>query len=149
MDQLAYLHAAFKNAHFSHFHRDTYSSHIWAWFSNLLPRFHPIHDVIKWKHFPRYSPFVRGISRSTVNSPQKGQWRGALTFSLICALIKGWVNKCEAGDSRRHRAHCDVIVICWQNGIINTKFVDYLSLNENAFARCQSPVGYPARQQYQ
>ena len=25
-------------------------------------------DVIKWKHFPRYWPFVRGIHRSTVNS---------------------------------------------------------------------------------
>ena len=26
-------------------------------------------DVIKWKHFPRYWPFVRGIPRSPVNSP--------------------------------------------------------------------------------
>ena len=42
-------------------------------------------DVIKWKHFPRYWPFVRGIHRSPVNSPDKGQWRGALMFSLICA----------------------------------------------------------------
>ena len=35
-------------------------------------------DVIKWKHFPRYWPFVRGIHRSPVNSSHKGQWRGAL-----------------------------------------------------------------------
>ena len=28
-------------------------------------------DVIKWKHFPRYWPFVRRIHRSTVNSPHK------------------------------------------------------------------------------
>ena len=35
-------------------------------------------DVIKWKHFPFYWPFVRGIHRSPVNSLQKGQWRGAL-----------------------------------------------------------------------
>ena len=35
------------------------------------------YDVIKWKHFPRYWPFVRGIQRSPVNSPHKGQWRGA------------------------------------------------------------------------
>ena len=47
-------------------------------------------DVIKWKHFPRYWPFVRGIHRWPVNSPHKGQWRGALTFSLICALSKQW-----------------------------------------------------------
>ena len=26
-------------------------------------------DVIKWKHFPRYLPFVRGVHRSLVNSP--------------------------------------------------------------------------------
>ena len=30
-------------------------------------------DVIKWKNFPRYWPFVRGIHRSPVNSPHKGQ----------------------------------------------------------------------------
>ena len=30
-------------------------------------------DVIKWKHFPRYWSFVRGIHRSPVNSPHKGQ----------------------------------------------------------------------------
>ena len=39
-------------------------------------------DVIKWKYFPRYWPFVRGIHRSPVNSPHKGQWRGALMFFL-------------------------------------------------------------------
>ena len=64
-------------------------------------------DVMKWKHFPRYWPFVRGIHRSAVNSPHKGQWRGALVFSLICV----WVNNREAGDLRRYRAHHDVIVL--------------------------------------
>ena len=39
-------------------------------------------DVIKWKHFQRYWPFVRGIHRSPVNSPHKGQWHGALMFFL-------------------------------------------------------------------
>ena len=34
-------------------------------------------DVIKWKNFPRYWPFVRGIHRSPVNSQNKGQWRGS------------------------------------------------------------------------
>ena len=43
-------------------------------------------DVIKWKHFPRYWPFVRGIHRSPVNSLRKGMWRRDLVFSLICAL---------------------------------------------------------------
>ena len=68
-------------------------------------------DVITWKHFPRYWPFVRGIHRSPVNSPHKGQWRGALMFSLNCVWINSWVNNREAGDLRRYRAHYDVIVI--------------------------------------
>ena len=37
-------------------------------------------DVINWKHFPRYWPFERGIHRSPVNSPHKGQWRGVWCF---------------------------------------------------------------------
>ena len=53
-----------------------------------------------------------------VNSPHKGQWRGALVFTLICARINGWVNNREAGDLRRHRAHYDVIIMIiseWQS----------------------------------
>ena len=73
-------------------------------------------DVIKWKHFPRYWPFVRGIYRSPVNSPHKGQWRGALMFTFICARINGWVNNREAGDLIRYRTHYDVIVMVhWTN----------------------------------
>ena len=45
-------------------------------------------DVIKWKHFPRYWTFERGIHLPPVHSPHKGQWRGALMFSLISALNK-------------------------------------------------------------
>ena len=86
-------------------------------------------DVIKWKHFPCYWPFVRGIHRSPVNSPYKGQWRGALMFSLICPRINGWVNNCEAGDLRRIRPHYDVIVMVtcihrstWYGIAIKSKF---------------------------
>ena len=50
-------------------------------------------DVIKWKHFSRYWPFVWGIHRLLVNSPHKGQWRGALMFSLICTWTNSWVKK--------------------------------------------------------
>ena len=70
-------------------------------------------DVIKWKHFQRYLPFVRGIHRSPVNSPHKGQWHGALMFSLICAWIDGRVNNREAGDLRRHHTHYDVSVMLY------------------------------------
>ena len=68
------------------------------------------YDVIKLNHFPRYWPFVRGIHRSPVNSLHKGQWPGALMFSLICAWI-GWVNNGEADNLRRHRAHYDFTVM--------------------------------------
>ena len=91
----------------------------------LQPWLYPwVHDdVIKWKHFPHYLPFVRGIHRLPVNSPHKGQWRGTLMFSLICARINCWVNNREAGDLRRHRTHYDVIVmfhwfimVMWRHG---------------------------------
>ena len=70
-------------------------------------------DVIQWKHFPHYCPFVRGIHWSPVNSPHKGQLRGPLMFSLICVWRNGCVNNGEAGDKRRHRAHYDVTVMGW------------------------------------
>ena len=99
-------------------------------------------DVIKWKHSPRNWPFVRRIHRSPVNSPHKGQWRGALMFPLICVWINDWVNNSEAGDLRRYQAHYDVTVmsprnVCWTEScnypvsflfcdVKNTKFNQYL-----------------------
>ena len=77
--------------------------------TGIKPNLHD--DVIKWKHFSRYWPFVRGIHRSPVNFPHKGPWRGALMFTLICVRINGWVNNREAGDLRRHHSHYDVIVM--------------------------------------
>ena len=76
---------------------------------NDMQRFHD--DVIKWKNFPRYWPFVRGIHRSPVNYPHIGQWRGALMFSLIWSWMNDWVNNREAGGVRRHSAHYDVTVM--------------------------------------
>ena len=74
-------------------------------------------DVIEWKHFPRYWPFVQGIHWSPVNSPHKGQWRGALIFSLICVWINGWINNHEAVNLRRYHAHYDISVMCPWNFI--------------------------------
>ena len=45
-------------------------------------------DVIKRSHFPRTWSYVTGIHRWPVDSRQKGQWRGSLMFSLICAWNK-------------------------------------------------------------
>ena len=90
------------------------SVEVWEWISNFIPHLivitYPcwdkcsrckvkttcryiilsitLDDVIKWKHFPRYWPFVWWIHRSPVNSPHKGQWCGALMLSLICVLNK-------------------------------------------------------------
>ena len=55
-------------------------------------------DVIKWKHFPRYWPFVRGIHRSRWIPHTK-----ASDAELWCLPY--------AVDLRRHGIHCDVAVI--------------------------------------
>ena len=60
----------------------------------------PYDDVIKWKHSLRYWLFVRGIDQSPLDSPQKGQWRGALMFSSISASTNSWANNGDAGDLR-------------------------------------------------
>ena len=53
--------------------------------------------------------------RSPVDSPHKGQWRGALMFSLICTSTNGWANNRDAGDLERHHAQYNVTVInCYQ-----------------------------------
>ena len=83
-------------------------------------------DVIKWKHLPRYWSFGRGIDRSPVNSPHKGQWSGALMFSLICAWKNGGVNNHKAGDLRCNRAHYDVSVMLWIPIIQDRGSWDYL-----------------------
>ena len=75
----------------------------------------PTHDdVIKWKHFPRYWPFVRGIDRSPVNSPHKGQWRGTSMCSLICDWINDWANNRDAGDLIPYRTHYYVTVMVFR-----------------------------------
>ena len=48
------------------------------------------------KYFPCYWPFVRGIHRSPVISPHKGQWRGAFIFSMIFDWMNSWINNREA-----------------------------------------------------
>ena len=60
----------------------------------------PCHDIImhdddiKWNHFPRYWSFERWIYRPLVNSPHKGQWRGALTFFLsVSEQTNCWVTR--------------------------------------------------------
>ena len=85
------------------------------WCQHDSPRFQ---NISSWRHhmehFPRYWPFVRGIHRSPVVSPHKGQWRDPLMFSLICAWTNAWANKRDAGHLRRHRTHLILTSLwCW------------------------------------
>ena len=63
-------------------------------------------DVMKWKHFPRYWPFVRWIHRWI---PHKGRWRGALDVFFDLHLNKrlskqswGWWFETLSRPLRRH-----------------------------------------------
>ena len=75
-----------------------------------------------WHHqmktFSELLAFCAGNSRSPVNSPRKGQWRGALMFSLICIWINSWVNNREAGDLRPYHFHYDVTTMMTKNMIL-------------------------------
>ena len=75
-----------------------------------------------WRHqietFSALLSLCGGIHRWPVKSPHKGQWRGALMFSLICDWINGWVNNREDRDLRRHHAHYGVIVMVATVGVI-------------------------------
>ena len=91
---------------------DGYHKHCNTWPNAVRQQVINCHnDVIKWKYFPRYYPFVRGIHRWPVNSPHKGQWGGALVCSSICDWTNDWANNRDVGDLRRHCAHYDVTVM--------------------------------------
>ena len=68
-------------------------------------------DVIKRRHFLRYCPFLMRIPRWPADSLHRGQWHGAVIFSLICASINSWANNRDVGDLRRHRVYYDVAVM--------------------------------------
>ena len=75
-----------------------------------------------WRHqmetFSTLLAFCEGNPPVTVDSPHKGQWRGAFVFSLMCAGTNGWENNRDADDLKCHRAHPDstVMLIETRNG---------------------------------
>ena len=110
-------------------------------------------DVIKWKHFPGYWPFVWGIHRSPVNSPHKGQWRGALIFSLrlnkrLSKQSWGWWfetpswslwRHCNRATVSRVQSYCVVLYALSRNifcGII-TEILLYLGTGNSSQVRVQ------------
>ena len=75
-------------------------------------------DVSWWRHqmetFSALLALCEGVHWSPVDSPYKGQWRGALMSSVICAWTNGSAsNDRDPGDLRRHHAHYDVTVMWW------------------------------------
>ena len=67
--------------------------------------------------------FCAGNSPFTGESPHKGQWRGALMFSL-----NNWVHNREAGDLRRHRARYDVSVMNANRYLMGSYILCYSTL---------------------
>ena len=89
-------------------------------------------DIIKWKHFPHHWHFVRIIHRWPVDSPRKGQWRGALMCPLICAWINGWANnrwfETPLRSLWRHRK--GLCVTCMRQLIIWTSLLVHVSVTQ-------------------
>ena len=107
--------------------------HLCAW------HFHD--DVIKMEQFSALLTICAGNSPAPVNSPHKGQWRGALMFPLICVWINDWVNNREAGDLRRYRAHNDVTVMLNAFSSIK-KFGEFrLQFHWRLFLRVHQTIG--------
>ena len=90
-----------------------------------------------WRHqmetFSALLAVCAGNSPAPVISPHKGQWRGALMFSLIWARINDWVNNLEAGDLRRHRGHYDVNVMNFSHRMFKLFLSDRSLVHRNYF----------------
>ena len=69
----------------------------------------------RWRHqmetFSALLAVCAGNSPVSGEFPHKGQWRGALVFSRICAWINDWVKNGGAGDLRHYRTHYAVSVM--------------------------------------
>ena len=126
-------------------------------YSPFYQIYRPTYDItmtfwvsLSWCHwmetFTALLALCEGNHRSLVDFPHKGQWRGALMFSLICTWTNVWANNRDAGELRRHCAHYDIIVmypfslyplsviiihLCW---IIHT----WLCIPSGAYVLCYS-----------
>ena len=60
----------------------------WHNTGSFVPECHD--DVLKWKHFPHYWPFVRGIYQSPVGSPHKGQSQSFDVFFDVWLMLVVW-----------------------------------------------------------
>ena len=92
--------------------------------ARMSPDSHGWYRVMTWwrHHMETFSALLAICAGNSpvIGELHKGQWRGALMFSLKCAWINDWVNNGEAGDMRRHRAHYDVNVMDLSNSNSNS-----------------------------
>ena len=89
------------------------------WLTSL--QIHTLDYVIKWKHFQRYWPFVRGIHQSPVNSPHKASDAELWLFSLICARQRlskqsrcRWFETPSSSLWRHFNAHALIYLALWK-----------------------------------
>ena len=87
--------------------------------------------------------FSAGNSPVIGEFPHRGQWRGALMFSLIYAWTNSWANNDDAGDLRRHRAHYDVIVM---NKSVRSKQTVIVSVTGNNWSNKSMVSSWPYQQ---
>ena len=68
-------------------------------------------DVIKWRLFHVTGPLCGEFTGHRWIPLTKASDAELWCFLWSAPWINGWVNNCEDGDLRRHRAHHDVIII--------------------------------------
>ena len=74
----------------------------------------------------------------------KGQWHGALMFSLICVWTNDWANNRDASDLIRQCAHCDVtgmvnLSLCF---LLSTWIYSYIVVLNKKMHPFLNPWGY-------
>ena len=94
-----------------------------------------------WRHqmkiFFTLRAICEGNHRSPVDSPRKGQWRGALMYPLICAWTNDWETNQDTGDLRRSLAHYYVtvmITICGGKLLLETRLAYAIMLVSEVLA---------------
>ena len=68
-------------------------------------------DVVTWKHFQHYLPFVKGIHWSSVDSPHKRPVQQSFDV-LLLALTSCWTNKQFTSDLKWYDAHVTSLWWC-------------------------------------
>ena len=95
-----------------------------------------------WRHqmetFSTLLAICAGNSPVPGEFPHKGQWHGALMFSLICVWINDWVNNRETGDLWHYHAHYDITVMKYEITWWVSMYAKSLSKSSNKVGKLRS-----------